>query len=210
MASNCGSCCRKNDRGIWNGSEVPADPVYEKEIALADLAENEQNFIEFDSVITASDTFFAGYTLFYNLPQDTFSTYMAGNRTFQPVNTAYVSNNGLWLPVDQYTGGMVNTSFGIMPVVFDSLPDENPDGDFPEEVIAYPNPAADEIWIELRWWLPVQLEIFNIQGQRVTVREYGRYQRLIRLTSLNLGNGLYVIRVKRDSRVTQLKVAIMK
>ena len=197
---------------IWNGGEIPVAPLYEKEVALVELVENEYNFVEFDSAVSVDDVFFAGYNLFYEMPQDTFSTYMAENRITQPVNTAFIYDNVTWITVDQYTGGTVSTSFGIMPVVFDSLPEEDPYGNFQEDAIIYPNPASDEIWIEFKEMLasPVVLEFYNLQGQLVLQKEYGGYQQLIRLSPLDLGAGMYIIRIKRDIRISELKVVVLK
>lgn len=197
---------------IWNGVGIPAGALYEKEVSLIELVENEYNFIEFDSAVSVGDIFFAGYNLFYVIPQDTFSTHMAENRLVQPVNTAFIHNNETWMPVDQYTGGLVSTSFGIMPVVFDSLPDEDPYGNFQEDAIVYPNPASDEVWIEFKEMLasPVILEFYDLRGQLVLIKEYGSYQQQIRLSPLHLGAGMYIIRVQRGSRHSELKIIVLK
>jgi len=197
---------------VREAGNLPEDIIYEKEIPLADLAEENINFIEFDSVVSVDGNFFAGYQLHYDTPQDTFSTYMAQNRLSEPVNTAYVSDGNQWQSLADFTLGAVNTSFAIMPVVFDSLPEQTIDPAFKEAVIAYPNPAGSYIWIEFHEIAlsPVRLAMFNLQGQQVFEEEYGPFQRSILLEELSYNPGVYFIRINQGDIVHNLKIILMK
>jgi hypothetical protein len=197
---------------VRDGGSLPAGSIYEKEIPLADLAEDELNFIEFDSVISVTGNFFAGYQLYYGSPQDTFSTYMAQNRLSEPINTAYVFDGSQWQSLTDFTSGAISSSFAIMPVVFDSLPDPTIDPYFTEAVIAYPNPTGSNIWIEFHDVSPspVQLFLFNLQGQLVLEKEYGPFQRRIRLEDLRFDPGIYFIRLKQGDTIHNLKIILTK
>lgn len=197
---------------VWEGGNLPGSILYEKEIPLADLAEDNLNFIEFDSIITTGKIFYAGYRLQYSIPQDTFSTYMAENRWVDQTNTAYVSDGYQWRSLSDFTGGAIYSSFAVMPVVFDSLPEPIYIPDFTEDVIVYPNPVNDYMWIEFHEVspLPVDVTLFNAQGQVVLEKHYGPYQRIIRLDQMDLSTGIYFVSVKRGDIVHNLKITKLK
>jgi lysyl endopeptidase len=196
---------------VWQDQELPGKVIYQKEVLLADLTANIDNFVEFDSIVTVADSFFAGYEIFYNDPLDTFSTYMAGNRLNDPLNTAYVYDYQ-WQSLDHYTGGLLHSSFAVMPLVFDSISQTSPGTEFSGDLILYPNPASTYCWLEFREVLAssVQLSIYNMQGEMVATMEFGPYQRTIRLETENLKNGVYLIGVKRDNRLNRVKMIIVR
>jgi hypothetical protein len=194
---------------IWQGGTSPGQVIYEKNVYLAELSDT-LNFIEFDSVVTLGTSFFAGYELFYSNPQDTFSVMMAENREAEGRNTAYVYRDH-WQSLEQFTGE-IYSSFAVFPVVFDSLPEEEPPLEFQDNAMAYPNPASSIVWIEFRDMLPdpVSITLSNLQGQIFENREYGPYQRLLSLDISRLSNGLYMIAIQQGSQVTRIKLVVLK
>jgi hypothetical protein len=197
---------------LWDGDNLPDQVRYEKEVSLANLAFNQENFIEFDSVISTGRSFFAGYRLQYDSPQDTFSVYMAQNRFPEQYNTAYVSDGYQWQSLEDFTGGMIRSSFAIMPVVYDSIPESTEVPHTDDYVIAYPNPASSYIWLEFRESSasPVEISLYNAEGQQVMYWEYGPWQRLIRIDQFDLASGIYFFRIKQGNVIQNLKVAILK
>jgi hypothetical protein len=196
---------------VWQDLGIPGKVTYEKNVQLADLSSYTANFIEFDSIVSLADSFFIGYELFYTSPMDTFSTYMAANRLNNPFNTAYVYDNG-WQSLNGVTGGLINSSFAIMPVVFDSIPHDGPLVDPDSDIVLYPNPAYSYCWIEFGKMLafPVQLSVYNLQGELVLEEEYGPYQRSIRLETAGFSSGIYLIRVKRGEQMMTAKLVIIR
>jgi len=196
---------------IWQDQVLPGRVIYEKEIILADLVANRDNFIEFDSVVSIGGSFFAGYELYYDSPADTFSTFMAGNRQSGQENTAYVYDFQ-WQSLESYTSGLIQTSFGIMPVVFDSIPGTGPPFEFTSEIIVHPNPAVEFCWLEFKdiQDVPVSLSVFNIQGELIAKKEYGPYQRSIRLETAGFRKGIYIIRVLRGDRSDTVKMVVFR
>jgi lysyl endopeptidase len=197
---------------VWKDANGPGPTLYEKSFPLADLAGDTLNFIEFDSIVSVGAPFFAGYELEYNIPQDTFSTYMAADRLSDPFNTAYVFDGYNWQSLASYTGGAVNSSFAIMPVVYASIPEQKPIREFDEHIIAYPNPASSSIRIEFREISvsTVQVALFNMQGQLLLEKNFGPYQRYIDIEPLNFSNGVYLMKVKDGKLVYNLKISIIK
>jgi lysyl endopeptidase len=197
---------------VWNGNSLPDKILYEKSLYLADLSAEDMCFVEFDSLVSVRDTFFTGYELHYDMPQDTFSTYMAANRIVDPYNSAYVFDGLQWKSLDEYTDGQVYSSFAVMPVVFDSIPANGQDTDSTDMVIAYPNPATTFISIEMKEHATagIQVSLFNLQGQLVYEGEFNGNLQVIRLEHLDLSNGIYIIRVKQGNFIANLKIAIIR
>ena len=196
---------------IWSDAGLPGDIIYDKEVLLADLAPGTANFIEFDSIVTVTDSFYAGYELFYDSPQDTFSVLMAGNRPVNSLSTAYVYD-GKWISLDGYTRGQIRTSFAIKPVAFDSIPGEEPPVDATSGFILYPNPASSYTWIEFRELSahPVTVSVYNQMGEQVTEEQYCTYQAYIRLTTSDYRNGVYIVRVKQGARMMTAKLVVVR
>ena len=197
---------------VWNGADGPGQAFYEKRVYAAGLTENLPNFIQFDSVLSVTGTFYAGYELLYNLPTDTFATNMAASRTTAIMNTAFVNDETGWQSLSDYTGGVVYSSFGVMPVVFDSLTVTAKDLRFDNPVIAYPVPAESHLWIEFENMpsVPVSVTVFNIQGQIVLEKEIKAFQRKILLHVDGLSGGLYLVRLKSGHTVYTIRVPVIK
>lgn len=196
---------------VWNEADGPGQAFYEKRVYAAGLTENLPNFIQFDSVLSVTGTFYAGYELLYNTPADTFATFMAANRITSLMNTAFVFDEAGWQSLSDYTEGVVNSSFGVMPVVFDSLTVTTNDPRFDNPVIAYPVPAESHLWIEFENMpsVPVSVAVFNIQGQ-VVLEEVKAIQKKFFLHVDGLSGGLYLVRLKTGHTVHTLRVPVIK
>ena len=196
---------------VWRDENIPGSVIYEKSVPLADLSPNTVQFIEFDTIVPVADSFFAGYELFYDNPVDTFSTYMAANRTVDTLNSAYVYNNDQWISLNELSLGLIRSSFAIMPVVFDSVASSDP-VPFTEKIRLYPNPADDYCWLEFNELLdnPVHLTLYNLQGQIIEEHDYGPYQRIIRIETSSLGEGIYLIRADQENVTNVAKLLIIR
>ncbi len=67
----------------------------------------------------------------------------------------------------------------------------------------YPNPAADEVYIQTHW-LEAEGEIFNIMGQKMMVFKGNKIE------IKNLPNGLYIVKIQHQGKVFQYKLLIQK
>lgn len=195
---------------IWNGNEVPEEMIYSQEVMLDNFIPDTMNFIQFDSAVRPGSVFFAGFQLFYQTSQDTFSVYMAENRAPDGTNTAFVSDGTTWSGLDDYSAESVSSSFAVYPVVYGSLPVEEPRPD--DYVSLYPNPASEITRILFREMTgdPVELSIINIQGQMISHKEYGPYQHVIPVDLKRLAPGIYIIRVKQAERSHNFKLSVIK
>ena len=68
------------------------------------------------------------------------------------------------------------------------------------------------MWIEFHEIspLPVEVILYNMQGQVVLDNHYGPYQRIIRLDQLDLSTGIYIVRVKQGDMIRNLKITKLK
>ena len=196
---------------IWEDQGLPGQVIYEQDVPLADLSAHITNFLEFDSIVSTADTFFAGYELFYPDPADTFSTFMADNRLTGVYNTSYVFD-GRWQSLDNYTGGLIHSSFCIMPVVFDSIPGNSPQFQFTSDIMIFPNPTADYCWIEFKKMIadPVKLAVYSLRGELITESEYGPYQQSVRIETTGFRNGVYIIRVRQGNHIHIAKMIVLR
>ncbi|HEX2395042.1 MAG TPA: T9SS type A sorting domain-containing protein [Bacteroidales bacterium] len=196
---------------IWSGSSTPESIIYSQSVPLDNLIPEAMNFVEFDSAVQPGSIFFAGFELFYPATQDTFSVYMAANRSLNGSATAFVSDGTQWTDLLDYSDGSVRSSFAIYPVVYGELPDQNentPD-DF---VTVYPNPSSAFFYIRFREMKEeaVNITLFNMQGQVVINDNYGPYQHIIPVNVKGIASGIYILRAKQGGKSYNLKVAVVK
>lgn len=196
---------------IWSDENIPGQLIYQKSVPLSDLAPNTVQFIEFDSIISIADSFFAGYELFYDDPLDTFSTYMAANRPVDSLNSAYVYNNNEWISLNELSLGLIRSSFAIMPVVFDSTTAVNP-VELTDKIWLYPNPADQYCWLEFNelFDVPLHVTLYNLQGQIIEEHDYGPYQRSVRIETSHLGEGVYLVRADQENSTYVAKLLIIR
>lgn len=197
---------------IWEGESLPGETLYQQEVFLADLSPQTLQLIEFDSVVRVPPVFFAGYEISYGIPPDTFSTYMAANRTADPLlHTAYVYGEGQWQSLSAFTGGAIHSSFAVYPVVMTVPADTSQQPDFTENIIVYPNPARSAITLQFNEMtgFPVTVTLYNLQGQQVVRREFGPFQHIIPL-DIHLAGGVYLIRVDEGPHMHRLKLSVIK
>jgi lysyl endopeptidase len=196
---------------IRSDENIPGSVIYQKSVPLSDLSPNSIQFIEFDSIVEVADSFFAGYELFYDIPADTFSTYMAANRPVDTLNSSFVYSNNQWITLRDLSQGLIRSSFAIMPVAFDSIAPANP-VPFTEKIRLYPNPADRYCWIEFSELLdsPVHLTLYNLQGQKIEEHDYGPFQRSIRIETSTLREGVYLIRADQENVTNVAKLLIIR
>jgi len=196
---------------IWNGSTVPENIIYSQSVPLDNFVAGMINYIEFDSAVRPGSVFFAGFELFYPATQDTFSVYMAESRAPGGSNSAFVYDGLQWSSLADYSAGSIHSSFAIFPVVYGTVPNENKSE--PEDfVTAYPNPASDQVSLMFRQMIdePVKVTLFNLQGQILMDNEYGPFQHIIPFDLKGFSSGLYIIRVKQNEKLYNLKISVVK
>ncbi len=195
---------------IWKGSSKPGDVIYRQRVALGNLFPEAMNYIEFDSAFSPGQNFFAGYQLFYSSPQDTFSVYMAENRSPAGQTTAFVSEGSEWYSLADYTAGAVNSSFAVFPVVFGKLPPVNSTFD-DEGILIYPNPASTYFQVHFKEMTTeeVGISITNASGQIVFKKEYSQYQHIIPFDLNRFPSGIYLVTVRHGSTIYTKKLAVV-
>jgi hypothetical protein len=196
---------------IWSAKGRPEETLIEKEVPLTDLLAGHTSFIAFDSAVTVADSFFAGYTLFYGSPPDTFALSMASERTISGISTAWLFD-GTWRTLAAASNGDVISSYAISPLIYDSLPPVIPPPVFPEPVRIYPNPAQSVCRIEFNALNPgeVHISVFDLQGDLVETYSYGAYQRIFTIDTSGYRSGVYVVRISQGSKLYREKLVIIR
>lgn len=197
---------------VWQGATTPETIIYEKDVPLPDLMEGTVNLVELNSAVSVSDTFYVGYELYYDSPQDTFALWMAENRAPQQENTAFVFDGTVWWPLDDYTSGAIYSSFDIKPVVYDTEPVPEPEDNVESLIQVYPNPLSDECWIKFREMTAgsVKLKLYNLSGQLIYEEVFPPYQTLIHLRTRSLSTGVYILKIVTDEGTGNAKLIIIK
>jgi len=101
---------------IWDeNSGLPGTEIYSEDKDIADFTEGSYNTIELTSPVIVPETFFIGYEIYYETPQDTFAVYMAQDRDdptpYSP--TAFTYYSGSWGNLDDVFTDGFNTAFLI-------------------------------------------------------------------------------------------------
>lgn len=174
---------------IWSGNDMPQQEIYSKPYYLKNLEPGALNFIEFDSLVQLSGTFFIGYVIAYNTPADTMALYHALNRN-SGLATAFVKRNQIWENLKD-----INSYYTSLAISFSSCePLENP---VIKDVKLYPNPAYTDITVEF----PITGEItdvacFNVLGQKQPINWWTETAQKFMVDVQNLKDGVYGIRFR--------------
>ncbi|HJX71161.1 MAG TPA: serine protease, partial [Bacteroidales bacterium] len=120
---HAGSATSKIRLYIWNKELLPEKIAYTEDILLLDMIANEYFLVEFDTSISVSEEFYAGFEVFYDSPGDTFAVNMNLNDVTDAKNTAFVKKNNEWQLMTDYLRMYLNASFDIRPIIFDSVPE---------------------------------------------------------------------------------------
>lgn len=188
---------------IWSGTDVPQQEIYAKSYYLKYLEPGAPNFIEFDSLVNLSGTFFVGYSISYNAPEDTMALYHAPNRN-SGLATTFVKRNNMWENLKN-----LNSYYTSLAISFTSCePLENP---VIRDINLYPNPAyLDDITVEF----PMTGEIsdvacFNVLGQRQPIKWWTETSQKFMVDVQNLKPGVYGIRFSVNGKVYARQFVVM-
>jgi lysyl endopeptidase len=196
---------------VWNGTAEPYQIVAEKEILLIDMVADELNFVEFDSVVSVYNSFYAGYRLTYDSPNDTFALYMSESKE---TNTSFIFADNQWTSLHDYTSGSVSESFDIRPLIFDSIdaPDKYDTTLSAGDIKVIPVMSENIVKIELYEWPEeeVIVNIYSLNGQLVDVKSYKYADKIIRHDIRNLKNGIYLVQVLYKRFVNSEKVPLIR
>jgi hypothetical protein len=83
---------------------------------------------------------------------------------------------------------------------------------FEDFAVAYPNPASTVIQVRFREMIPepVQISMYNLQGQMVYDQSFGAYQHMIPVSLYGISDGIYIIRIRMINEDRYIKVAVLK
>jgi lysyl endopeptidase len=162
---------------LWNGTNSNVAPVVEEALPIIDFVSSARSFIEFDSVVAVTDTFFVGFRLTYAIPQDTFALCHV-SRTGNALNTAFIARNHDWIPMNDPSVYGISVSMALFPVLFDSLP-AKPRYEIPamdDYLMIYPNPVKAGSGLRVAFKEnpadAVTVRIFDLSGRLMVEKHY--------------------------------------
>lgn len=81
-----------------------------------------------------------------------------------------------------------------------------------QDISVYPNPAKDLFWIDLAniQLSETEIKIYDISGKNQVYEINGIISPLVRIDTMNLDSGIYVIRIKKDSHFEFRKLIVIK
>jgi hypothetical protein len=184
---------------IWEGSAQPTIEKYSKDVYIKDLQKNALNFIDFDSLLILSGSFFIGYTINYQIHADTFAVYHAENRGTSGISNMFIYN-GSWHNIKEVTSPSIYTSLAIS---YPGCKGLNLSVKVPEitkrSLKIYPNPCYDYALIDFPY-NPEHLtvECVDIIGKSILLK-YEQVDQVIRIDLSNVHPGIYTLLLKAKS-----------
>ncbi len=210
---NAGSAASKIRLFVWNEALNSENIIYSKDLLLLDLTANDNILVEFDSSISVNKTFYIGYEVFYDTPDDTFTVNMNLHDETDGMNSAFVYHNQEWQLLTDYLNLDLDASFDIRPIVFDSIPEDPQTEIHPPEndVFIYPVPAGDRINI-MFWELPrsdVRIELFDVTGKLMKSELYKSPSINMEYYLDKIPSGMYVIKLNVNNFIITKKFIVL-
>jgi len=193
---------------IWKGQENYNDLIYEQDVYYFEMIENQENFIRLDTILYVNEEFYAGYEINYNNPEDTFALSTTVPKTETIENSAFYWDRYRWR---ELTDGInsYSTSLFIQPVVMNYYPaDKQNPGGFPvHEVTLYPNPTYGDLQVLFKSAPSgdVDLKAYDLSGKLVLKVTYNSPEPNFVLSTGNLAQGVYLLKITENSVETTLK-----
>jgi hypothetical protein len=163
-----------------------------------------QNYIAFDSIIPLNGTFFIGYTVNYQVPEDVFAVYHAQNRN-NGQSTMFINRNDTWINTKDIPSNPYSTSLAIRFTSCEPL-----EKSMPDEMMMGPNPSSDFIVLTMPdIGVVSSFECFDVIGKKQYLTWEIDENKLV----LNVGSlktGIYTIRFKYAGNQYVRKIAVIR
>lgn len=189
---------------IWSGNDFPQQEIYSQVYFLKYIEKNVQNYIALDSIIHLNGTFFIGYTVNYQVPEDVFAVYHAQNRN-NGQSTMFINRNDTWINTKDIPSNPYSTSLAIRFTSCEPL-----EKSMPDEMMMGPNPSSDFIVLTM----PVigevtSFECFDVIGKKQYLTWEVNENKIV----LNVGSlktGIYTIRFTYVGNQYVKKIAVIQ
>ncbi|MBN1115864.1 MAG: T9SS type A sorting domain-containing protein [Bacteroidales bacterium] len=187
---------------LYKGGNHPGEVIYEKLIFLAEFDNRESHYIDFDSTVLVSNSFYFGFDIEYNA--DTFAVnYSSADNN---KNTAFTFFNNEWKPL-QLDNVSLPAHMAIQLLSFDMMPHKGtlPDSTLWSDISIYPNPVHEQVQILFKEKPdgPVKAVLYDLAGKTIHIEEY--IEASINLPfPLNVEGGIYFLQVRAGNE--KLKV----
>ncbi len=207
---------------LWNASPqghpyelLTSNTTSENKVIISSLEERMYNYIELDEAVEVDSVFFVGLKLKYdNTSQDTIGIYMAPERANAEDNTLFISDkdaatNYEWYTPTEFLGFTLNTSLGLK--VLGCVVDVPEVKDLEANLIVYPNPAQDKLYIELGAIEnnQVDIQVYDIVGKSIS-SSFTKEEHHIEVDLNACNNGFYMVKISIGESTVTRKILIQK
>ncbi len=174
---------------VWSGGSFPENEMYSQLLFLKDFRQDKVNYVPFDTVLTMSEPFFAGYKIFYNAVPDTFALYHALDRGLTSPSSMFLYKNN-WIHAESQDALRIYTSLGIGIAACYGKSREP----FPAVLNIYPNPCKNFISFDLPGSINVhEVKCYDNNGRLMHV-DFKQTEDGNRLY-FNLEAGIYFLKI---------------
>jgi len=169
--------------------------------------------LPFTNAIALPDTFFVALDLTLLSPGDSIGLLSTRDGCYSGEQLAWEKDStGTWVPLND---GTIITSWGldIDMAIF-------PVGDFglhtgvetihEEDVLVYPNPASEKIFINLQTKNALSLQVLDLQGRALYTSDFRKREGQIEIETTHFTPGIYILEIKSTKNRSVQKIVIAR
>ncbi|MFH2142268.1 MAG: PKD domain-containing protein, partial [Bacteroidota bacterium] len=195
---------------IWDvdTNGMPGNTLAQKDVPIASFSPYLYHSVMFDDPVDINGSFFAGFNIYYNTPQDTFVVYMAPDRGIGGLNTLYIKK-GTWKFPYQVLDDTLNTSMALDLIGCLVKVDEINMDDL---INIYPNPVHDFVYVEVpsEYCDQMNIEMYDIFGRVVNYTQETDFAGPYKLKITNCSSGIYFIKICMGENTVTKKITVIK
>ncbi|SFE49432.1 T9SS type A sorting domain-containing protein [Thermophagus xiamenensis] len=197
------------DIKIWSGTDKPQTLLASKNNVKIGAESNKELLILFDEPVSFSENFFAGYTIDYSTPIDTFAVYQVA--TTERDNSLFLNSlNSGWQSYSSLSGDFPSMAWIDVLVGYVNYTDSS-HIDIPEQFYISPNPAGKYTNIYYPENGTGQISIYNLKGNLVLTKQVTINDNYYELRFFDrLVTGVYLLQLKINGKALVKKLVVQK
>jgi lysyl endopeptidase len=178
---------------LWKDGPVPGNEITSRSFYLKDFIVDQENYLEFDSIIYTTGPVFIGYSVNYSATQDTFALYQAEDRGATGSSSMFVYMGIDWKNISEVTSPAIHSALAIGLISCDLI--NGIHSTVLPTLKLYPNPVSDgNLVVELPLSEKANVKVFSVLGKQMK----GRFElndTTLKLDVSSLLPGIYLLEV---------------
>ncbi len=178
---------------VW--SDLDAEPIYRKEILIPDKELlDEFSYFPLDTNVALSDTFYIGFTQFSND-----FIYVGLDKSNNTGEEVFFNVSGSWQQNEEVEGSLM-----MRPHLSLSAPAEATGEASQGEIVAYPNPVVERLFVEGE---VDGIKVFDAYGRQIKVAvESFEKGKILNFTGRE--KGVYIVHAWTDSKPSSIRILV--